>query len=164
MKIKEALIWSKKRLEKEKSKSRALEAEIILAYVLKKNKEYLYTYPEKELNKKEAAKLKKLIRRKLRGWPIPYLIAEWEFFGLNFFVNPKVLIPRAETELIVEYILENYKPVAKLQILDMGTGSGCIAVALGKLFPYAKITAVDISAEALKIAKLNAKNNKVKNI
>jgi len=164
MKIKEALIWAKKQLKHKKIESWALEAEIILVYVVKNTKEYLYTHPENNLNKKQKSEFKKLIQKRLTGWPTPYLIKHREFFGLDFFVNQKVLIPRQATESIIEYILENYKLGAILKILEIGTGSGCIAISIGKYFPKTKIIAADISRPALKIAKLNAKNNVVKNI
>ncbi len=164
MKIKEALIWAKKELKHKKIESWMLEAEIILAYIVKDTKEYLYAHPEDELNKKQEAGFRKLIQKRLTGWPTPYLIKHREFFGLNLFVNQKVLIPRQATESIIEYILENYRLDTNSKILEIGTGSGCIIVTLGKLFPVAKITAVDISKSALKIAELNAKNNVVRNI
>lgn len=93
--------------------------------------------------------------------PIQYIIEETEFYGLKFHVNKNVLIPRPETEELVSWVLENANPDKELSILDIGTGSGCIAISIAKNLPKAKITAIDFSKTALKTAKINATKNKV---
>ena len=94
--------------------------------------------------------------------PIQYILGETEFYGLNFKVNENVLIPRQETEELVDWILKSNTKKATLNILDIGTGSGCIAIALAKYFPKAAVYALDVSQEALKVAKSNAELNAVK--
>ena len=93
--------------------------------------------------------------------PIQYIIGDTEFYGLNFSVNSSVLIPRPETEELVDWIIKENQSKASISILDIGTGSGCIAVSLAKHIPNAKVYALDVSKEALKIAKQNAKENQV---
>lgn len=161
-------------LQAKKIASASLDAEVLLAYVLKKPKEYLYTYPEKNLTAKSLRQLKTLVKRRSRGEPVAYLIKRREFYGLDFFVDKRVLIPRPETEMLVEEVVKaadrlqttddrnkgavSCKP---LTVVDIGTGSGCIAITLAKNLHQAEIIATDISKDALKIAKQNAKKHKV---
>jgi len=160
MTIKQALTWVNRILRK--IDSQFIEGSILLSFCLGKDKEYLYTHPEQRLTETQLKNYKKLIARRLKKEPIAYLIKQKEFYGLNFYVNKNVLIPRPETELIIDEVLKtitnNQKPIT---IADIGTGSGCIAVTLAKLLAKAKITAVDISPSALKIAKKNAKKHNV---
>lgn len=159
MTIRGCLIWATNKLSKIKSAS--LDAEILLSWTLKKPKSYLYTYPERKLINRELAKYKQYISRRAKGEPVAYLIGHKEFYGLDFLVNKHVLIPRPETELLVEEVLKNKKIK---RIADIGTGSGCIAIALAKNNPKLKIYATDISANALIIARKNTKKYKLKNI
>ena len=119
--------------------------------------------PKKMLSKEEEQPLFEALAALRLEKPIQYIIGETSFFGYRFKVNKNVLIPRPETEELVEWIILDYggKKEEPLYILDIGTGSGCIAVSLVKEFPSAQITAWDISENALDIAKMNAKNNKV---
>lgn len=118
--------------------------------------------PEKELSKQELEQFKKALERLLQHEPIQYIIGKTEFFGLHFRVNQDVLIPRPETEELVEWILNDFQGKDdNLQILDIGTGSGCIAISLAKKLPKAKVTAIDISEGALEIARSNAGLNEV---
>ena len=103
--------------------------------------------------------VEKALERLKNHEPIQYILGETEFFGLPFEVNPSVLVPRPETEELVEWILESVKPDKPLRILDIGTGSGCIAVSLARHLPGAIVTAWDVSSEALKVAEFNARNN-----
>jgi len=157
MTILQATNWAQLKLTK-KSSSANLDAEILLSFVIKKNKTFLYTYSEYQLTTTQLTKFKKLINRRAQGEPIAYLIGSKEFYGLNFIVNKHILIPRPETEIIVTEILNNKK--IKI-ITDIGTGSGCIAISLAKNNPELKIYASDISPSAIKIAQKNATNNKV---
>ena len=163
MNIKQTLIWATNKL---KIKTASLDAEVLLSNVLKKPKEFLYTYPEKELTNQQTEKFKKLISRRAKFEPIAYLTNQKEFYGLNFYVDKCVLIPRPETELLVEEVLSQiYKLQTKsykITIADIGTGSGCIAITLAKHLPKATIYAADISKTALTLAKKNAKKHQVK--
>lgn len=136
-----------------------IETEILLGHVLKKSKEFLYTHPEKKLTALELKKFKTLTKRRLKGEPIAYILGYKDFYGLRFKVNKNVLIPRPETEWLVEKALIQKN---KNRILDIGTGSGCIAIAIKKHSKTSKVTASDISFKALAVAKANARNQTVK--
>lgn len=120
--------------------------------------------PGRELSSSEINKFEDSISRLQNHEPIQYIIGETEFFGLKFRVNEHVLIPRPETEELVQWILDDIgenSAGSKLEILDIGTGSGCIAISLAKHLPQSKISAIDISEKALKIARENAEINNV---
>ena len=141
---------------------------LLIAWILKINKEYLLAHPEHPLTRKEVNSLRILFKKRERGIPIAYLIQNKEFYGLDFFVNKDVLIPRPETELIIEEVLREKEKIPldeKILFLEIGTGSGCISITLAKLLNlYSKQTlffASDISRKALLIAKINAKKHKV---
>lgn len=136
------------------------ESEILLSFVIGKDRSFLNAFPEFELKNLEVKKYEQFVKRRLRAEPIPYLLGFKEFFGLKFFVNKNVLIPRPETENLVEQILKKTKK-RKLIVADVGTGSGCIAVSLATQNLNLKIVASDISERALEIARKNAKLNKV---
>ncbi len=158
--ITEALRWAKNKLSNIDSPQ--LDAEVLLSFVLKKNKTFLYTYPEKKLSKPQTDKFKILIKQRAKNIPSAYLTKQKEFFGLNFYVDKRVLIPRPETEIIVEQASELIKKYKLKSLADIGTGSGCIAITLKKLFPKLKVLASDISLPALAVAKKNARLNKVR--
>ncbi|WP_409268907.1 peptide chain release factor N(5)-glutamine methyltransferase [Massilia sp. BHUDP2] len=134
-----------------------LENRILLCHALGVSRVGLITQSERALNSAEAAHLDALVQRRLAGEPIAYIVGEREFFGLPFRVGPGVLIPRPDTELIVELSLERLPPRGRL--LDMGTGSGAIAVACAHSRRDASVTALDLSEEALAIARANAAAN-----
>ncbi len=152
------------------------EIEILISFVIGKPREFILTHLEYNLSKLEENKLKKLVKKRLAGEPIAYLIGEKEFYGLNFRVNKNVLVPRPETELMVEKTLNLIKtiyftdPKKLITVIDIGTGSGCIIIALAKFllhnFPALKFYAIDISLRSLVIAKINAQlyniHNKIK--
>ena len=118
--------------------------------------------PDKEISEQEQQKLEDALQRLQKHEPIQYILGETEFFGLTFKVDKNVLIPRPETEELVEWILSDVKDREQtISILDIGAGSGCIAISLAKNISHAKVTAIDISEGALEIAKTNAENNKV---
>ncbi|WP_452221035.1 peptide chain release factor N(5)-glutamine methyltransferase [Lacinutrix salivirga] len=117
--------------------------------------------PELTITKNEEAAIIEALNRLKNNEPIQYIIGETEFYGLPFKVNTNTLIPRPETEELVEWILESTPKNKPLQIIDIGTGTGCIAITLAKHLPEAKVYALDVSAEALKIAKHNAALNNV---
>lgn len=118
---------------------------------------------QKELSPSEENKFEEAASRLHNQEPIQYIIGETEFYGLKFKVSPEVLIPRPETEELVEWILNDLKfdENKEISILDFGTGSGCIAVSLAKNIPRAKVSAMDISSEVLKVAEFNAQKNNV---
>lgn len=134
-----------------------LEARILLEFATKRTREEIFL-AEFRLTEEEIKLYQQLIKRRLKREPIAYIIGKKEFFGWEFIVNPYVLIPRPETELIIETAKSYYASDQPLSILDIGTGSGCLAVSLLKLWPKAKVWAVDISAAALEVAQLNASN------
>lgn len=134
-----------------------LENRILLCHALALPRVALITQAERVLTATEAARLNALVQRRLDGEPIAYIVGEREFFGLPFKVTPAVLIPRPDTELIVELALERLAPGARL--LDMGTGSGAIAVACAHTRPDLEVTALDVSDAALAIARANAGAN-----
>jgi len=134
-----------------------LENRILLCHALGISRVGLITQSERELSTDEAERLAALVQRRLDGEPIAYIVGQREFFGLPFQVGPAVLIPRPDTELIVELALERLAPRARL--LDMGTGSGAIAVSVAHTRPDAQVTALDVSADALALARTNADAN-----
>ena len=117
---------------------------------------WLLTHPEAELTVEQAANFEGWVQRRARQEPVQYILGETEFYGLALRVTPDVLIPRPETEHWVEAALERLRPDTEVRICDVGTGSGAIAVALAHALPRAEVTALDISAAALEIAKENA--------
>jgi release factor glutamine methyltransferase len=146
-----------------------IEARILLGHISQLPPAQLYTYPERSLSRAQVNSLQELIERRLRREPTAYIIEYKEFYGINFYVDSRVLIPRPETELLVEEALElanDYsthlisltKPVL---ITDVGTGCGAIAISLALNLPQSKIYAVDISPSALEVAQLNCEHHKV---
>jgi release factor glutamine methyltransferase len=137
--------------------SDTLAAELLLMHALGRDRTWLYSYPETQLEAAVAETYFALIARRAAGEPTQYLTGNQEFWGLEFEVNPAVLIPRPETEHVIEVALERLRTRgAPLRIADVGTGSGCIAVALARELPTAEIFATDISAAALEVAGRNA--------
>ncbi|MDD3888186.1 MAG: peptide chain release factor N(5)-glutamine methyltransferase [Patescibacteria group bacterium] len=142
------------------SESSDLDAEVLLSFVLRKNKEYLFANPEIELKQEQLEQFEKLLARRKKHEPIAYIINNKEFFGIDFFVDKRVLIPRPETEILVEEVLKIVKNTnCQYVLVDVGTGSGCIAVSLAKNLTNAKIFAIDISKDALDVAKINVEKN-----
>lgn len=147
-----------------------IESDLLLAFILKKPKEFLFLHPEKHLTTEQRKEFKQLAKRRLKGEPFAYIVGYKYFCGLKFLINKHVLIPRPETEWLVEQATQIIKnklnqTVNEIKVLDMGTGSGCIAVSLAKHFAKQKrvqLTASDVSVKALAVAKQNAKQHKVK--
>ena len=136
--------------------------QILIAHYLKLNRISLVLEPELTLTKTEEQPLFEALSRLKNEEPIQYIIGETEFYGLPFKVNENTLIPRPETEELVEMIVDAAKSKNKtLKILDIGTGTGCIAVSLAKNLPQAQVFALDVSGEALKVARKNAQLNDV---
>ncbi|MCU0666636.1 MAG: peptide chain release factor N(5)-glutamine methyltransferase [Candidatus Omnitrophica bacterium] len=135
------------------------EAEVLFSEITNLSREKLYLNWDKPITAQQAEYLSSVIKRRINGQPIEYILGKTEFMGLEFKVSPDVLIPRPETEILVEETLKLASKNPK--ILDIGTGSGCIAVSLAKMLPLAKISAVDISPVCLKQASENAKMHNV---
>lgn len=143
-----------------------MNAELLLMFTLACNRAYLYGHPERELTSEECSRYDEALTQRATGIPAQYITGHQEFWGMDFVVTPSVLIPRPETEHVVERVLElvadwrrPHDPMAastSRRLIDVGTGSGCIALALAKELPQVEIHASDISAEALEIARANA--------
>jgi len=135
---------------------------VLLAHVLHQPKTWVLAHPEARLSAEQNEQLSQLAHRFAGGEPLPYLTGRQEFFGLAFTVSPAVLIPRPETELLVEEALVWLRELGRpAHALDLGTGSGCIAVSLASQVPSLQVTASDISADALEIARANAHKHQV---
>lgn len=138
-----------------------LEADILIAYVIGKPREFIMAHPEVTLAKPLAKRFFDYCARRKSGIPLAYLTNHKEFFGLDFFVDERVLIPRPETEHLVSEVFSLAGEFKIPRILDTGTGSGCIAISLALSLPKAKITASDISKDALSIARKNVRAHRV---
>jgi len=147
-----------------------LSAQLLLSKVIGCSKVDLYLRYEQVVEKSKRDEFRELVKRAVEGEPIAYLVGHKEFFSLDFLVNRSVLIPRPETEILVQWVVRKVKggfsgPGNTMTILDIGTGSGCIAISLAKYVPGSiQVTAVDKSPEAIELAKTNADRNKIKDI
>jgi release factor glutamine methyltransferase len=157
----ELLKWTADYLKEKQFENGRLTGERLLAHVLQCRRVDLYVQFERPLSGEELASYKALLKRRLAHEPVQYIIGETEFFSLPFKVGPGVLIPRPETELLVEKVLAAASPWPEARILDIGTGSGNIATSLAVHLPSARITAVDCSQAALHLAAENGQRNKV---
>ncbi|NOR81113.1 MAG: peptide chain release factor N(5)-glutamine methyltransferase [Methyloprofundus sp.] len=146
------------------SDSAGLDVEVLLCHVLEKNRSYLRTWPEKQLTESQLDQFSHLLKQRQQGQPIAYITRTREFWSRDFYVDSNVLIPRPDTETLIELCLQliQYKPDAKL--IDLGTGSGAIAITLAAECPQLKVTAVDNSMKALHIAQKNAQLNQTPGI
>ncbi len=140
-----------------------LNAEMLLGKVLNMSRVDLYVAFDRPLSEQEIARYRELVRLRANRQPLQYLLGETEFMGLPFDVTPAVLIPRPETEILVQAVLDLKAEIKSEQpvLVDVGTGSGCVAVSVAKLWPQARIYATDISREALAVAEKNAERNQV---
>jgi release factor glutamine methyltransferase len=159
------------------SDTASLDAQVLVAHILDEPRAWVLAHPEATLTEEQERNLSLALSRLVRGEPLPYLLGEWEFFGLSFQVTPAVLIPRPETELLVEHALQWLQshpfkdpllpdldlagsksallPSHQLSIIDVGTGSGCIAISLAASLPGISVLATDLSRPALEIARHN---------
>ncbi len=170
MNIRSALGNAIAQLERESVPSAGLAAELLLMHTLGRDRAWIYAHPEQELVAKACDQYLLLITRRASGVPTQYLTGHQEFWGLEFEVTPDVLIPRPETEHVIEVALERLgfavdgsspRRKEEFRIADVGTGSGCIAIALAHELPNARVTATDISAAALEVARRNAAHHVV---
>ncbi len=168
--IAEALNSASSKLEQQQiSDSPKLDAELLLAHCLQKNRTYLYTWPEKTLTENEQACFDKQLQQRLCGHPIAHLTGEREFWGLNLKVTADTLIPRPDTEILIETALDKLhqsdnsaaQNAQACRMLDLGTGTGAIALALKAEFPQCQVYALDFSLGALEVAKHNAQTQQL---
>ena len=141
-----------------------LDAQVLLAYILRVDRSYFVAWPEKELSVQQQQSFDALVQRRASGEPVAYLLGEKEFWGLTLKVSQHTLIPRPETELLVEMILKHFSADKQLKVLDLGTGSGAIALALASEEPNWQLVAVDYSLKALEVAKDNARQSGISNV
>lgn len=141
--------------------SAALDADLLLAHVCGISKESLYTHLDAPLSAEEERRYRDAVERRAAGEPVAYLRGYKEFFGLRFAVDRRVLIPRPETEVLVEAVLAFIRETGRMRVADVGTGSGAIAVAVAASEPRAHVIATDVSEEALAVARANAEANGV---
>ena len=140
-----------------------IKARLIMQYILNKPREYLLVYDKSILMLRQEVNYFKAIKKLCQGIPIQHITHRQEFMKMTFYVDENVLIPRQDTETLVEEVIKISKKIGAKKILDLCTGSGAIAVSLAKYIEKSQITAVDISKKALNVAKMNAKNNEVEN-
>jgi release factor glutamine methyltransferase len=158
MNIRTALREAIVRLESENVPSAALAAELLLLHVAKRDRTWIYAHPEAPLSSTQWKEYFDLVARRAAGTPVQYMTGKQEFWGLEFEVTPDVLIPRPESEHVVEVALARMgaRKSETLRIADVGTGSGCLAIAVAAELPHARIFATDVSAAALDVARRNA--------
>ncbi len=161
MQIKEVIRKGMIRLKTNGIDEPNIKARLLMQYILKKPREYIIVYDKEEMTLRQEVDYFKAIKKLIQGVPLQHITNSKEFMKLNFYVDKDVLIPRADTEILVEEVIKLAKKVGAKKILDLCTGSGAIAVSLAKYISKSEITATDISKDALRIAKLNAKNNNV---
>ncbi len=154
--IKALLQWTTEHFHKKGIESPRLDAQILLAHVMGYPKIELIARSDEEPTDDERTRFRELLRRRVEGWPVAYLVGNRHFYLLEFEVSPAVLVPRPDTETLVELALRAVKGIPAPAILDLGTGSGCIAVSLAHQCKGAAVTASDVSPDALEVARRNA--------
>ncbi|MFW5442921.1 MAG: peptide chain release factor N(5)-glutamine methyltransferase [Methylococcaceae bacterium] len=161
--IETILATATKRLQAS-SDSAALDAEVLLCHIMDKPRSHLRAWPEKKLLPQQSAQFLQLLNKREQGMPIAYITRNREFWSRNFTVTPDVLIPRPDTELLIELSLKLLTNHSNVRLLDLGTGSGIIAITLAAEIPTIEVIATDLSDKALNIAKQNAKTHQINNI
>ena len=155
MQIKELLLKNKDKLDNS-------ELDDLLALALHKSKNYIYKNLDKQISRSSIQAFNKLLNKRINNWPLAYLEKSKNFYGLNFIINKNVLVPRPDSEVLIEQALEYLKNKKSLNILDIGTGSGCLIISVAKNAENNNFYASDISTKALQIAKTNSRKNKTK--
>ena len=163
MNVQTVLNQASKILDNSSSTSPKLDSEILLSEVIKKNRQYLILNSNEELIKENIKSFNDLLKRRKRGEPIAYLVKKKEFWKQDFYINQNVLIPRPDTELLVEETLKLFCVNSKLNILDIGTGSGCILLSILNERKNFFGTGIDISKKAINVARFNAKMHQLSN-
>lgn len=163
MKIEELLRYGKEKLEKQKVEDTSIISRILMQYVLKIDRNKLIINKNDNVDINKENEYKEYIEKIIKGKPVQYITNNQEFMKLNFYVDENVLIPQPDTEILVEEVIKSIDIMENIEILDMCTGSGCIGISLAKNIKNTKVTLVDISKEAIEIAKKNAIQNGVEN-
>jgi release factor glutamine methyltransferase len=165
--LEKAAIWAKDKLQKAKVATFELDVDVLLAHAINRPRRFVFTYPDYQIPLENLEVFQRLIFRRAKREPIHYILNNREFWSLEFFVDSNVLIPRPETEHLVDHFLELARSQrveqSSLEVLDIGVGSGNISIAVLKELSLVKVTAIDISEDALEVAKRNAKNHGVLN-
>jgi len=165
--LRDALTTAIDRLTAARVPSPRMNAELLLRFTLDVDRSYLYAHPERELTTEEQTRYDEALAQRARGIPAQYITGHQEFWGMDLIVNPAVLIPRPETEHVIETVLQlvngGRASSPGMRIVDVGTGSGCIALALAKELPEAEVHATDISPAALEVARANAARHQLEN-
>ncbi|WP_334018549.1 peptide chain release factor N(5)-glutamine methyltransferase [Alteromonas sp. S015] len=163
MRIDNALAWAAEQLEGGDSPS--VDAKVMLANILGKSQTYLFTWPDKTLDAAQKARFEAAVAKRKRGEPVAYIIGKRDFWTLSLSTSPDTLIPRPDTEVLVEQVLKwaNQQSSASLSICDLGTGTGAIALALASELPEASVIGVDFQGGAVNLATRNAKANSIAN-
>jgi release factor glutamine methyltransferase len=146
------------------SESARLDAEILLCTILEKDRTFLRAWPERVLSQEQQDSFQVLLKKRIQGYPIAYLTGHKEFWSRDFIVNHHVLVPRPETELLVELALDLIPDNRTGTVLDLGTGSGAIGITIAAERPNIKVMAIDVSQQALEVANANAQQHKIENI
>ncbi|HET9741218.1 MAG TPA: peptide chain release factor N(5)-glutamine methyltransferase [Terriglobales bacterium] len=156
MRLSQAIAQGTQRLSAAARGNARLDAETLLMHVLERDRAFLIAHSEESLSADQFARYGEMVERRAVGEPLQYITGHQEFWGLDFLVTPSVLIPRPETEHAVETALELLRGIESPRVVDVGTGSGCIALAIASELPQARVDAVDISEDALQVARQNA--------
>ena len=158
--IRQQLDWAAGILESISCSAR-LDSEVLLAHCLQKNRSYLMTWPERELDQLQLSCFQELVRRRLQPLPIAYLVGEKEFYSLTLKTTPATLVPRPETEMLVDKVLQMTQTITTPRILELGTGTGAIALSIKQHSAGSEILATDVSTEALQVARENAQTHQL---
>lgn len=150
------IAWTTDFLKRKGAESPRLDAEVLLAHVLDWKRVQLYTRFEEEIGDADRARFRDLVKKRSEGCPVAYLVGRKEFFSMPLAVTPAVLIPRPDTEFVVVEFLAAFKGVENPKVVDVGTGSGCLALACAQAHKTARVIAIDLSPEALDVARRNA--------
>ncbi|MDC0931704.1 peptide chain release factor N(5)-glutamine methyltransferase [Methylophilaceae bacterium] len=146
------------------SREAKIEADYILKFALKKPSSFFISNQKTNIEKTQEELISSILKKRIKREPLAYIFKEWDFYGETFYLDKNSLIPRQDTELMVDLVLSQFDKKSKLNILDLGTGSGVIGITLSKFFPNSIITISDISPKALKVANKNIKKHKVSNV
>lgn len=167
MVINELLTFGLKILNKEEFNNPSLEVRLILSKLLNVDKSYIYSYGERDVPKDIEDKFIRMVRKRAEGYPIQYILGEKEFMGLEFYLEDGVLIPRPDTEILVEYVIQfinrNYGE-KEINILDLGIGSGAISLSIAKYCPKTHVYGVDIGETPIKVANVNKERFSLSNV
>jgi release factor glutamine methyltransferase len=163
MYIRQALQLARQSLA-ETSPTADLDAQVLLCHVLQCNSAHLIAWPEKRLDEAQQRHFLQFIEQRRQGYPVAHLTGQREFWSMDFMVDESTLIPRPETETLIEYVLENHSHHSSLKLLDMGTGTGAIAIVLAKENPGWQVHACDISPQAIQLAKRNRDKHEINNL